>query len=64
MRLKVSYLVLLVHLLMLLLLTPNVSTLVKKNRLWCKDIEGKYLTIFDYNKFANNILDAKVIEKK
>ena len=53
---------------------PNTSGLVtttvvdtKIEEVWNKipaeakvlDIEGKYFTTFDYNKFVNNILDAK-----
>ena len=40
---------------------PNVSYLVKKNRLWCKNktFEGKYFTTSNYDKFTNVILDAK-----
>ena len=29
-----------------------------------KDIKNKYFTISDYNKFTNNILDAKITVKK
>ena len=58
---------------------PNVSDLVKKadydveinlflhhNLLFylLKDIKNKYFTISDYNKFTNNILDAKITVKK
>ena len=40
---------------------PNVSYLVKKNRLWCKNktFKGKYFTTSNYDKFTNVILDAK-----
>ena len=29
-----------------------------------KDIKNKFFTIFDYNKFTNNILHAKITAKK
>ena len=29
-----------------------------------KDIRNKYFTTSDYNKFTNNILDAKIVAKK
>ena len=29
-----------------------------------KIIKGKYFTAFDYSKFTNNMLDAKVTEKE
>ena len=29
-----------------------------------KYIKDKYFTIFDYNRFTNNILDAKITAKK
>ena len=29
-----------------------------------KDIESKYFTISDYDKFKNNIPDAKITEKR
>ena len=59
----------------LLLLRIKYQTLViwSKNRLWCKykrhdanakDIEGKYFTTSDYNKFTNNIFNAKIKTKK
>ena len=40
---------------------PNVSNLVKKVDYVAK--KGKYFTISNYNKFANNILDAKVTKQ-
>ena len=44
----------------------NVNDLVKKvdYNEKIKDIESKYLTASDYNKFSNNILDAKITKKK
>ena len=44
---------------------PNVSNLVKKADYVAKisDIKGKYFTISNYNKFANNILDAKITKQ-
>ena len=41
---------------------PDVTTLVKKADYneKIKDVESKYFTPSDYNKFANNILDAKI----
>ena len=41
---------------------PNVSNLVKKADYVAKisDIENKYFTTSDYNKFTNNILDARI----
>ena len=40
----------------------NVSNLVKKAGYVAKisDIENKYFTTSDYNKFTNNILDARI----
>ena len=40
----------------------NVNDLAKKTDCDAKrsDIEGKYFTITDYNKFINEILDAKI----
>ena len=45
---------------------PNVSGLVKKAYYDAeiKDIKDKYFTTSDYNKFTNNILDAKITAKK
>ena len=44
---------------------PDLSGLVKKTDYDGKTlkIEGKYFTTFDYNKFTNNILNAKVKQK-
>ena len=44
----------------------DVSGLVKKTVYNAKlrDIEGKYFAAADYNKFTNDILDAKIKEKK
>ena len=46
----------------------SVSGLVKKtdeiNDAKIKDIEGKYFTTADYNKFTSEILDVKIIRKK
>ena len=44
---------------------PNVSDLVKKTDYDAeiKDIKNKYFTTSDYNKFTNNILDAKTAKK-
>ena len=45
---------------------PNVSGLVKKANYDAeiKDFKNKYFNTSDYNKFTNNILDAKIIRKK
>ena len=45
---------------------PSVSGLVNKTDYDAKikDIEGKYFTTADYNKFKSNIVDAKIKEKK
>ena len=45
---------------------PNVSDLVKKGNYDAeiKDFKNKYFNTSDYNKFTNNILDAKIIRKK
>ena len=45
---------------------PNVSDLVKKANYDAeiKDFKNKYFNTSDYNKFTNNILDAKIIRKK
>ena len=45
---------------------PNVSGLVKKTDYNSKmsDIEGKYITISDYNKFISDISDAKTKHKE
>ena len=45
---------------------PTVSDLVKKADSIAKisDIEKKYLTTFDYNKFTSEIIDAKIKEKR
>ena len=45
---------------------PNVSDLIKKAGYDAeiKDIENEYFTPSDYNKFTNNILDAKITRKK
>ena len=42
--------------------TPNVSDIVKKTDYDAEipDIDVKYFTMFDYNKFTNDILDAKI----
>ena len=44
---------------------PNVSGLVKKTVYNAKssDIESRYITTFDYNKFASDILDEKIKQK-
>ena len=44
----------------------NVRDLVKKTdyNAVIKDIENKYFSPSDYNKFTNNILDAKITGKK
>ena len=41
---------------------PNVSTLVEEENYAdkLKGIESKYFTSSDYNKFKNNVLDAKI----
>ena len=41
---------------------PSVSGLVKKTDYDAKvkDIEGKYFTTADYNKFTSDILDVKI----
>ena len=41
---------------------PNVSNLFKKADYVAKisDIENEYFTTSDYNKFTNNILDARI----
>ena len=46
--------------------TPNVSNLVKKADYDAeiKNIRHKYFNTSDYNKFKNNILDAKITAKK
>ena len=44
---------------------PNVSDLVKKDyHAEIKDIMNKYLATFEYYKFMNDILDAKITAKK
>ena len=45
---------------------PNVSNLAKKRDSDAKisDIESKYFTTSDYNKFTRDILDAKIKEKR
>ena len=45
---------------------PHVSDLVKNADYDAemKDIKNKYFTTSDYNKFTNNILDAKITTKK
>ena len=45
---------------------PDVSGLVKKtdNNAKISDIEKKYFTTFDYNKFMRDILDGKIKEKE
>ena len=45
---------------------PNVSSLVKKADYDAKikEIESRYFTTSDYNKFMNIILDAKITEQK
>ena len=45
---------------------PNVSDLIKKAGCDTKtlNIDSKYFTTSDYNKFTNNILDAKIKNKK
>ena len=45
---------------------PNVSDLVKRADYDTKisEMKIKYFTTSDYNKFTNNILDAKITEKK
>ena len=45
---------------------PDVSKLVKKVNCGAKikDIQGKYFTTTDYNKFMNDILDSKTKTKK
>ena len=70
-RINRKYLVLLAQLLLLLLMILKTIYLtlviqLKKNRLWCKnkEIEGKYLTTFDYNKFTNETLVAKIENKR
>ena len=42
--------------------TPNVSDIVKKTDYDAEipDIDVKYFTMSDYNKFTNDILDAKI----
>ena len=44
---------------------PNITNLVKKNRLLCKisDIESRYITATDYNKFTKNIVDNSIKSK-
>ena len=67
-RLKLKYLVLLASLLLLLLmlLIPSSSYLVNKTDYDAKisDIEPKYFTTSDYNKFTVEILNAKITEKE
>ena len=45
---------------------PNVSDLVKKANYDAeiKDFKNRYFNTSDYDKFTNNILDAKIIRKK
>ena len=45
---------------------PDITDLVKQTDYDAKikDIEDKYLTTSDYNKFTNEILDAKIKNKK
>ena len=47
---------------------PSVSGLVKKKTTdydaKMKDIDGKYITAVDYNKFTNGILHIKVKQKE
>ena len=45
---------------------PNVSDLIKKAGYDTKplNIDSKYFTTSDYNKFTNNILDAKIKNEK
>ena len=45
---------------------PNVNNLVKKAdyNAEIKDVKDKYFTTSEYNKFMNNILDAKIKTKK
>ena len=45
-----------------LLLIPNVSGILHKSDYNAKitDLEGKYFTTSDYNKFTGDILDAKI----
>ena len=47
---------------------PSVSGLVKKKKTdydaKMKDIDGKYITAVDYNKFTNGILHIKVKQKE
>ena len=45
---------------------PNFNDLLKKNRLWCKNIRNgkKYFSTSYYNKFTSNTLDAKITQKK
>ena len=44
---------------------PNISDLIKKEDQHAEisDIEGKYFTTSDYNKFTSEILDAKIKQK-
>ena len=45
---------------------PDVSELVKKEDYDAKitEIEGKYFTTADYDKFTSNILDSKIKQKE
>ena len=45
---------------------PNISDLIKKEDQHAEisDIEGKYVTTSDYNKFTSEILDAKIKQKE
>ena len=45
---------------------PNLSSLVKKTDYDAKisDIQGKYFTTSDYNKFTGDIFDAKIKQKE
>ena len=50
----------------LLITAPDLTGLVKKTDYGAKisEIEGKYLTISDYNKFTSDMLEPKIKQKE
>ena len=68
--LKIKYLVLITKLLLLLFLllgtTYQTLVLLSKKQIMMNKYQTlkEYFTNYDYNKFTNDILDAKITEKK
>ena len=62
-RLKVKFLLLLIQLQLLTLLLLNIKypMLVIQSKI--SEMENKYFTISDYNKFTSNTLHAKIEQK-